>query len=971
MPPTLPPDAGDALAAGTVIDGEYRIEGMLGRGGMGVVYRARDLRLDRPVAVKVHREKGMAHERLAREATALARLSHPTVVSVYRVGTHAGRVYVAMELVEGGTLRRTGGDPPPWREVLRRHCAAGDGLAAAHAAGLVHRDYKPDNVLLGDDGRPRVADFGLARAAGESGTVAIGESSLATAETVEISDSPAAAPGSATVGADGAATTGILSPGAYLAHVPETPRTPRLDERLTQTGAWVGTPAYLAPEQIDGGMVDARSDQFAFAVSLWEALHGRRPFAGETTLLLRAAIARQQLEGAGDGGVPGWIDDILRRALLENADERWPSMNDILIALRHDPARRRQQIALGIGAVALAGVAAAVAWQAKSRPSARANCGGGTAEIARTWGPAQAETLRASFAKTDLPYAAALADSAVAELDAYATRWARGHEVACTARADRTWSADLADRAVACLSRRQRSLAESIAVIEGLEVGMIDDALEITGGLAPPDECVDPARLAGQVLPPSDPAKARLHDELITVLARAEALCGVFDPRAKEHAERGVALAAELGSPRLIADAAAIRAEAAHIAGDPDALQRYEAAFFAGRSAGDERGANAVALRLVFLSLRAERMEEARSWLRHGSAGVAAGADGELRATLAMNQAMIEASDGHLEQAVAHLEEARQRLATTIDSERYLPNLIDLEANILGEIGELPRAIELGREAVRMVESRFGPAHPILVSRLSNLALSLSEIGENDEAVATMRRAVAVCRPAPMCRDELPVNLLNLGAVEVNAGKFAEALLTLDEAEHGLEAMGEAGLGDRALVASARGRAFDELGRVAEAEAALRAGVAMSEQAHGVDHPDVAQVLNNRGDLLNTLRRHAEAAPLLERALAIWEKAAPGAPQAGLPMLALGRAQLGMGKAKPAIVTLRAAIERLERGGMADRLPLARLRLSQALWTDGQRAEALRLAGTLGAPTDDPATDREIAAWRNEIGAMK
>ncbi|HTJ47632.1 MAG TPA: serine/threonine-protein kinase, partial [Kofleriaceae bacterium] len=154
----------DAFAHGELVDGAYRIEGRIGRGGMGLVYRARDLRLDRDVAIKI----GLAMSdgalrRLRREAISIARMSHPNVVVVHEVGEIDGRVFIAMEHVGGGTARSFCARARSWREILAMYCAAGDGLAAAHAAGLVHRDFKPDNVLVGEDGRPRVADFGLVR----------------------------------------------------------------------------------------------------------------------------------------------------------------------------------------------------------------------------------------------------------------------------------------------------------------------------------------------------------------------------------------------------------------------------------------------------------------------------------------------------------------------------------------------------------------------------------------------------------------------------------------------------------------------------------------------------------------------------------------------------------------------------------------------------------------------------------------
>src|SRR5688572_9102741 len=238
-----PAPLGPELQAGTIVEGTFRIERRLGEGAMGVVYAALDLSLDRRIALKVHRQhRGdeLRRSRMWREAKAMARLSHPNIVAVHEVGLHAGCVFIAMELVDGGSIRDWQRSSHSWREVLAVYLQAAMGLAAAHRVGLVHRDFKPDNVLIDGEGRVRVSDFGLARAAHES---------------IE------------------------LPPAASSAESDSFEGSVSLDERLTQTGAAVGTPAYMSPEQLSGLPLDHRTDQFAFCVALYEALYGERPFA--------------------------------------------------------------------------------------------------------------------------------------------------------------------------------------------------------------------------------------------------------------------------------------------------------------------------------------------------------------------------------------------------------------------------------------------------------------------------------------------------------------------------------------------------------------------------------------------------------------------------------------------------------------------------------------------------------------------
>jgi hypothetical protein len=309
-----------ALVPGTVLGGRYQIERALGVGGMGVVYLARDQRLGRNVALKLgHVLSRDALVRTEREGVALAQLAHPNVVVVHEVGDVDGRLYIAMEYVAGGNAREwIGRAPRGWREIVELYAAAGDGLAAAHAAGFVHRDFKPDNVLVGADGRPRVADFGLVRSGG---------SNPPPEETV-----PAGPP---------------RSTGPWAAAL----------ESSTRTGTVLGTPAYMAPEQVAGRTVDAAADQYSFCASLWEALYGAR-FPAQP----RRAVPRR-------------LERILRRGLATEPAARWPSMQELLAALR-GMRRSRRRAVLGAGAAALVlvggGVVLARAMSSDAAPAAAA-----------------------------------------------------------------------------------------------------------------------------------------------------------------------------------------------------------------------------------------------------------------------------------------------------------------------------------------------------------------------------------------------------------------------------------------------------------------------------------------------------------------------------------------------------------------------------------------------------------------------
>ncbi len=297
--------------------GRYLVERELGSGGMGSVYVAYDPELGRKVAIKLIHPEGpgrtdpaQSRARLLREAQALAQLTHPNVIAIHDVGTFEAQVFIAMEYVEGCTLtdwlaaqRRT------WSEIVSMFVQAGRGLAAAHAQGIVHRDFKPDNVWIGKDARARVLDFGLARATWTG------------AGTEQTRDQTTSSPHIAMLGT-----------------------------QLTEPGKVLGTPAYMAPEQLNRGPVDSRTDQFSFCVALHQALHGELPFAGDgVTDLLKAIEQRRISEGPNASHVPAWLRRVLRRGLSPDRGARFESMDRLLEALNHRPVVTR----LIAGALAL------------------------------------------------------------------------------------------------------------------------------------------------------------------------------------------------------------------------------------------------------------------------------------------------------------------------------------------------------------------------------------------------------------------------------------------------------------------------------------------------------------------------------------------------------------------------------------------------------------------------------------------
>jgi predicted Ser/Thr protein kinase len=581
--------------------GRYRLERALGEGGMGVVHAAFDPDLERRVALKVLRAADggeEARQRLLREARAMARLTHPNVVAVHEVGTASGRDYVAMELVEGESLAEwLRGTHRTADEIVAAFAAAGRGLAAAHAAGLVHRDFKPHNVLRSPDGRICVTDFGLARYA----------------------EGPQA---SRPQGDPKPEARGLRS------------------EALTQTGSVLGTPAYMAPEQWTGGTIGPAADQFGFCVALWEALTGERPFRGDTLDALKAEVARgpKQLDVSK---LPRRLRAVLRRGLDPDSTERWPSMNALLAALARGERRSRLAVVAGASAV-LACAALLVALERGG--SSGGDCAAPALDPAVVWSGARASQLAAAG---QAPAAAALEhdlarwtdararvchadpvtrparlaclDGVLAEQDALARALATLHDAphadagallvdpaACeAARAPRLVTAMSAERLVAIGA----FLAHTVAP-RPLQPAQADALIARTA----PDPCA--AALARIVasearhttvertrdLAEADGAAQRCGDERLiaqAALAIAGAALQMNEPDLAPKLERADAAAEAVMQPDLHAAFDELRAQLAERADHvDDALTRLESARDAYAARGRTRARLGVALRI-------------------------------------------------------------------------------------------------------------------------------------------------------------------------------------------------------------------------------------------------------------------------------------------------------------------------------------------------------------------------------------
>jgi predicted Ser/Thr protein kinase len=423
-------DAGDGANAASKVRrgdcvGRYIIIEQLGIGGMGVVFSAYDPELDRRIALKLVHVKFVLSEqrarqqaRLLREAQALAKLSHPNVISVHDAGTFNDDVFIAMELVEGRTLGEVlREDKPASARALELFVAAGRGLAAAHAAGLVHRDFKPDNVAVAADGRVCVLDFGLARATHDGnatpdpGVEPAPRGSMKPRHDGNATSDPRAEP--ASWGSMQRSVDSRLSSKRRL-----------LGTSLTALGTVLGTPHYMAPEQLLGKEVDARADQFSFCVGLYRALFHKKPFTRTTGLDGEPAATPPS------AGTPVRLRRAIMKGLELDPARRHASMDALLAELTTRPSRSAWWI--GGGGIALTGVAAFVLLR-PAPPQQPALCKGAPGKLAGVWEPAIGERIKATFVAVKGPLGGPAADRVIQALGGYTQRWVTMHTEACEA----------------------------------------------------------------------------------------------------------------------------------------------------------------------------------------------------------------------------------------------------------------------------------------------------------------------------------------------------------------------------------------------------------------------------------------------------------------------------------------------------------------------------------------------------------
>ncbi|EDM74916.1 serine/threonine protein kinase [Plesiocystis pacifica SIR-1] len=782
----------------------YVVLHRLGEGGMGIIFAAYDERLDRKVALKLLRRRQRHGTRLIREAKALAKLSHPNIVQVYEIGSFRGAPYIAMEFVDGVTLGEwLSADARSLADILEVFRAAGRGLAAAHHERLVHRDFKPANVMVRADGRVLVMDFGLAR--GDDGSEASLDAEDGADQRAEGDE----------VDLHGFA----LASSAAILH-----------SNLTVTGTMLGTPAYMAPEQFAGERGDPFSDQFSFCVALWQAVHGERPFVGDNLAALSLAVTTGDRRAPSRRDVPGWLNRAMARGLHEDRAERWPSMEALLEVLDADPERRRRNrlTALGVAGALAATLGGIFALQHRAAQARAGACELEAAAIAEHWDADAREAARAAFSSTELSYADESFGRASGWMDRYAAEWTDARREACMARPPEATGEDPRS---ACLDEHRAEFATLAEAWTRATPDAVTDAVVAAAELPIISLCADERWLNLRERPPADPAT---RERVAAIRADLDQLRRQIQEGQREAVrgplDEALAAAELLGWDPLVSEIQLARASNERTLGNFEAARgAYEAAFFAaGRASDDLRALEAASGLTGMLGMILAEFELGRHWAE-------------------LAQMLLDRMD----------------LRGATQEARMLNSLGAIQAST----GEQDEALASFERALEIWRGLFGEEHPATAKALGNLAVVHMMREELDEAIAIQERALAIREDTLGSQHpDVAHSLLNLGlAVEQNADPdraltlYGRAL-AIREAVHGAEHP------EVAAIVHAIAACHEKAGDLDEALAEFERALELAAASLPADHPEVrgehegiARVRLARGEHAEALEHYAAA----------------------------------------------------------------------------------------------------------------
>jgi tetratricopeptide (TPR) repeat protein/predicted Ser/Thr protein kinase len=915
-----PPKSPSLPVPGQRLVNRYAVLKTLGEGGMGVVLAAYDEQLDRRVALKllrqVYAENSTLEARLVREAQAMARLNHPHVVAVYDSGRlEDGTFFIAMEYVAGVTLQAWCQQTQrSWREVLGAYLDAGRGLAAAHSAGLIHRDFKPANVLVGRDGRVRVTDFGVARL----------DSSF-----------------------KGDSVVRVL--GAW--------KTP-----LTLPGHVVGTPYYLAPELFNSQPAGERSDLFSFCVALYEALYGQPPFAGATANeRMRARQEGHLTPPPEKTQVPVWVGRAVMQGLSADPEKRPPSMQALIATLQNDPeVGRREWPRVGIGVfgiVALVGLAAWGGWRWHG-----SGCSTMERRLVGVWDAPIKAQMREMLTGTGLPYAADTAQQVESTLDRYAGAWMEMSQEVCEAANTRLEQArGLMVLREACLERRRSQLRALTELFTGRrDPELVPKALQAAQALSPLEYCADEKALLATVPPPEESALRERMEKLQQQVDQLEVLLQVG-----EYAE-GLRLANKVllevqGVDSVLLELVSVGHLAKYSPAEQPAKNNAYRNGFLGFAPLKARAL----LYVAEVQLATGDYQSAETQVRKAIPLAARGGDTVLLARAWNLLAFVMGYRQIEPQEALVLQLALDTVVELPRDDLVRANILNNQGVALRTMGRYEEALKRHGRALSFQMKVLGSGHPETSTSIIGQGNVLDEMGKYGEALMNLEFALELKEEAlGPDHPDLAVLLDNLGIVLEHLGRYEDAL-----AQHGRSrTLREKAWGpEHSLVALSlthQGNVLRDMGRYSEALALYERSLALREKALGPEHPDVASSLTNLGNVLLKMGRYQNALPYLERALAVEEKAlGPAHPDMAETLLRLGELHLAQHRSAPQAVTL---LERALALSRANDKAEVQFVLARALWeSGGDKQRAVNLATQAHDKRQVPRNSQqaEVAQW--------
>ncbi len=906
--PERPPPRSRASMLECPTVGRFELGRRIGVGGMGSVYEARDPKLDRRVAIKVLHEHKGKKRRLLEESRAMARLNHPNVVSVYEVDSSEGRVFVVMELVEGITLLRwQRAQPRSWREVLAMYRAFGAGIHAAHAVGLVHCDLKPENVLVGDDGRARVADFGIARLHQDP----LG--STVERPRVEGSD--------------------LLDATAIHSHIG-------------------GTPRYMSPEQFARRSIDHRSDQFSYCVMLWEALYGVPPYSAGSVFELGAKVIRGMRDPAPTkANVPKWLRRICERGLARTPEERWPSFEALLDALGQGlTVNRRRRLGLATTGIVFMGGLGLGAWQLHHARIVT-QCEAQGDSITEVWNEQRATRVRDALVATNVDHASSTAETLIPLLDEHGDHWRSARVSACLGHeVEGTWNDARIERSSWCLADRRAEFDVLVAQLEDTNATSVHRVLKLATNPFNPFDCVDGARIDLMEIPPTEDRDEvrRIHRER----ARAQALYVSGERQLARDVARQALLRAEaLGWAPLTngtKNTLSLVLRGSNAIDEAHALATD--AFFDSMALGDPAAALISAQLLLGIEgAYRHQLQPALLWGRHVDVFI-----DKLDLRQTETEAVLSLQLATAYRNVARHDDAREHYQRTLDTLEQLggtdnPNYVSALgglSNLEFDAGDLDRASDLAERYVEHSEALYGAQHPYTGTALINLSTTLSARMKMEEARSVLERAQVIFMNTEGPRSAKVAEILtDLGNISQSLGDETTAV---DLQSRSLEIFEEA-LGPTHTRVGATlnnlGNAQMDAGLLAEAQVSFRRALQILERTMESEYPHVAIVLGNlahseaEAGNLDVARSH------YERSLAIRERElGPDHPKLVRPLLGLGRLEHQQGRPLEAIDYLERAVAL---SGSEQVLPIHRaaaiLTIAEILWPT-ERERALEMA---------------------------